>query len=82
MIADPHKKCWRKSSTLQTLMASHDSGAYNLMRGKVFLAMLTCPVMTISRRAEDSEIKTKVFCDVFMSRGDEFESEMKISRAR
>ena len=34
-------------------MASQDPGAYNLMHGKVFSAMPTCPVMTISRRADE-----------------------------
>ena len=37
-----------------TLMAYQDDpGAYNLMYGKVFSAMPTCPVMTISRRADE-----------------------------
>ena len=46
-------------------MAYQDPGAYNLMYGKVFSAMPTCPVMTISRRAdepssnEDLKAKTK-----------------------
>ena len=41
------------SSTLLTLMAYQDPGAYNLLYGKVFSAMPTCPVMTISRRADE-----------------------------
>ena len=49
MIPDPHKK----SSTLLTLMAYQDPDAYNLMYGKVFFAMPTCPVMTIFRRADE-----------------------------
>ena len=40
-------------STLLTLRAYQDPGAYNLMYGKVFSAMPTCPVMTISRRADE-----------------------------
>ena len=35
------------------LMAYQNPGAYNLMYGKVFSAMPTCPVMTISRRADE-----------------------------
>ena len=66
-------------------MASQDPGAYNLMCGKVFLAMLTCPVMTISRRAEDTEIKTNIFRDAAMCpvvtisrRAEDFKSEANI----
>ena len=46
-------------------MAYQDPGAYNLMYGKVFSAMPTCPVMTISGELtsqdqdEDLEAKTK-----------------------
>ena len=54
-------------------MASRDPSVYNLMCGKVFFAMLTCPVMTISRRADGSEIKTKIFRIAIMSRGDDFQ---------
>ena len=53
MIPDPHKQCWRKSSALLTLMAYQDPGAYNLMYGKVFSAMPTCPVMMTSKRADE-----------------------------
>ena len=41
-------------------MASRDPGVHNLMCRVVFFAMLACPVMTISRRAEDFEIEAKM----------------------
>ena len=53
MIPNPHEYCWRKSSTLLTVMAYQDPDAYNLMYGRVFSAMPTCLVMTISRRADE-----------------------------
>ena len=54
-------------------MASRDPGVYNLMCGMTFFAMLTCPVMAISRSTQDSELKTEIFHDAVMSRGDNFQ---------
>ena len=40
-------------------MAYQDPGAYNLMYGKVFFAMPTCPVTTIFRRADEPESRRR-----------------------
>ena len=63
--------------------AYQDHGAYNLMCGRVFFAMPTCPVMTTSRRAEEPRSRRRFFamlsCPVVTNSR---ESETKISRAR
>ena len=38
-------------------MVYQDHGAYNLIYGTVFSAIPTCPVMPISRRADEAKTK-------------------------
>ena len=68
MIPDPRKYCWCKIYTTDVggvlgfwCLQSHVRDG--------FFAMLACLVMTISRRSEDFEIKTKIFGHAVMSRG-------------
>ena len=42
-------------------MAYQDPGAYNFMYGRVFFTMLTCPVMTTFRRAEEPRSRRRFF---------------------